>query len=64
MAVPKQANSSGYNNDRLDACKDGKVVQWCGTQASSHYVEYVTNYCINDVDVYTVTPDRCTVLCC
>ena len=24
---------------RLDACKDEKVIQWCGTQVSSHYTE-------------------------
>ena len=38
--------------------------QCCGTQASSHYAECVINCHVNDAGVYTVTPDRCTVLCC
>ena len=46
---------------RLDAYKDGKVVQWCAMQASSYYSECVIN-CHNDnAGVYTVTPDKCTV---
>ena len=48
---------------RFDACKDGKVLQRCGTQASSHYAECV-NCHVDDAGVYTGTLDRCTVLCC
>ena len=36
-------------------CEDGKVVLWCGTQASSHHVECVIDCCIDDAGVYTAT---------
>ena len=48
------------NLSRFDACKDGKVVHWCGMQACSPYAESI----IDDVGVYTATPHRRAVLCC
>ena len=45
-------------------CKDRKVVQWYGMQASSHYTEYIIHCCVDDTGVYTGTLDRCQVRCC
>jgi len=48
---------------RLDACKDGKVVCWCKTQASSHYLQGVVDGRVNKAGVSTATPDRSAVFC-
>ena len=43
----------------------GCLQGWEGCpKASSQYMECFIKYCISDMGVYTVTPDRCTILCC
>jgi len=49
---------------QVDAWKNGKVVPWCRTQASSHNWQGVVDGWVNEAGVSTTAPDKSAVLHC
>ena len=57
-ASGQQCGSIAMKLNRLDACKDGKVVRWYRTQASSHNPQAVVDNGVNEAGASTAAPDR------
>ena len=47
----------------LDTREERKIVRWCGTQASIHSSQGVTDDKVSEAGVSTTAPGKCAVLC-
>ena len=65
LQCPVSERSSGFFAAKLsglDACEDGKVVRWCGTQSSGHSTQGAVDGDVDLVGMSTAAPDGHTVL--
>jgi len=62
-ACYRQCGSIATKLNRLDACKDWKVVRRCRTQASSHNSQGVVDNELEEAGMSTAALDRHAVLC-